>query len=160
MNTPTGITISALYARIDRLGAVVCTATLRPLGTVKWVTVGHNVTWRFTVAGTDETGVRTTQRAAVQALRDAANKRAQHPLPLGPDDEQPIAERAAARIARARAQRDEQPDDEQPDEQSAPAAAPAQRIAPTSRVTWGTATDVADLTSAIQRSFDRHKGVK
>jgi hypothetical protein len=135
-------TFPSLYARVEPDGGVKCTATLGALGRVWWTCDAANViTWHYVSLRFGTKGDRTTQRAAVQALRDAAN--ATMRLPLGPADDDDSTTTSAPAAA-------------------APAAATPRPVvlAPSQRIAWGTASDVGDLTNAIQRAFDRHKDGK
>lgn len=120
---------------------VTCTATLRPLGFVWWhVESGTVVQWHFRTDTT--TGVRTTERNAVQALRDLANGALR--LPLG-DDARPAAPRAP-RAPRAPAPRPEPKAPAAPEPKAAPAAP---------RIIWNDAAPAADITAALRDRFRR-----
>jgi hypothetical protein len=127
----------ALYAALEpdevngRRGFTVrCTATRRALGFIWWeVTTGTTVCWHWRTG--QFFGERTTERNAVQALRDVSNASAQRPLPLGDDSPAPTPARKVREAHTA--------------PQAAPAPTPA---APARRVVWNDEPE-ADITAAL-----------
>jgi hypothetical protein len=134
-------TFPALYAALEpaddhgRRGFTVrCTATRAALGFVWWeVVTGTTVVWHFRSG--DTSGERTTQRNAVQALRDLANG---HPFAL------PDAATLPTPARRAPAPRASSP---------APAPVPA----PARRVVWDDALPAFDVTAAIAAGLAKVK---
>jgi hypothetical protein len=132
-------TFPALYAALEpaddhgRRGFTVrCTATRATLGFVWWeVLTGTTVAWHFRSG--DTSGERTTQRNAVQALRDLANG---HPFAM------PVAATLPTPTRRATAPR-------------APSPAPAPAPAPTRRVLWDDALPAFDVRAAVAAGFGK-----
>jgi hypothetical protein len=142
----------SLYAALNpatlegghRGSRVRCTATQRELGDIWWTAAGSTVTWHWRTG--EAFGERTTERNAVQALRDVANARAgRMALPRRPvEDDTPPVERPA------RAARPSAPERTAPPAPSAPT--------PVKRIEWGTGGGTFDVTAAMAKGLKDLKG--
>jgi hypothetical protein len=143
-------TYPSLYAALTpdtvngRRGSTVrCTASLRDIGFIWWSADGSTVTWHWRTG--EYFGERTTERNAVQALRDVANAMSGRTLPRGPDDTDTTTRATTSRATTRRA----------PADAVAPAPAPKALApqAPARRVVWGDEAHQPDLAAAIAAAF-------
>jgi hypothetical protein len=139
----------SLYAALEphtaedgRRGHLVrCTATRTELGFVWWsCNAGNVVTWHWRTLG--RVGERTTQRNAVQALRDIANNAPG--LPLSDDGDEPEPQEQTARPAPPRRV----------------FHLPSESPAPAKHIVWAERpvdVNVPDLTAAIADALRRRQ---
>jgi hypothetical protein len=145
-------TYPSLYAALEphtaedgRRGHLVrCTATRVELGFVWWSCNASNVvTWHWRTLG--RVGERTTQRNAVQALRDIANNAPG--LPFSEDDDEPVApERAGG--------------EEPPRAPRRVFHLPSESPAPAKHIVWAERpvdVNVPDLTARIAEALRRRQ---
>jgi hypothetical protein len=137
----------ALYAALEpddvngRRGFTVrCTATRRAIGFIWWTCdSGTTVVWHFRTG--DHSGQRTTERNAVQALRDISNGQGAFDLP--PADDAVAPTRPAPQARRVFAM----PASTEPEPE------PVLRPAASRRIVWG--EQLPNLTAAIAAAFEK-----